>query len=114
MADAPENSSSGSNDRATVALVNAKLDTVLAKVEGHAKLTEQGFEDTQRQLDSLSGLPQVVTGVIKHAEQQDKRLDALEKRLEKGHEWRIGTLPLTLIAALSLAIAIITLVATLS
>lgn len=57
LADHTTDDSSGSKDRATVALVLSKVETVAEKVDGHKELTKLGFENVQRQLDDVRGLP---------------------------------------------------------
>lgn len=98
----------GSKDRATVALVNAKLDEVKAIVEGNAKVTEAHFETVRTRLDAVGGL----AGRMDTLEQKHTALEASVAHLERSRVYRTTTLPPILIGIAALAVAIITLVVT--
>lgn len=102
----PENGDTGSRDRATVALVNSKIDTVLATVEGNAAVTAAHFETIRTRLDSVSGLG----GRMDTIEQKHTALEAVVSAMERGRVYRTSTLPLILLGAGSLAASILALV----
>lgn len=92
MAETPESG----NERATVRLVAEMVGTVLAKIDGLAKLTEAQHEATQRQLSDVAGIPAKVA-----------QLDARVKALERAHAWRLGTLPLVVIGVLGILVTVV-------
>jgi hypothetical protein len=96
----------GSRDRATVALVNAKLDEVKAIVQGNAAVTDAHFETVRQRLDGLAGL----SGRMDTLEQKYTALQAIVSEIERGRVYRTNTLPLILIGVGSLVVAIIALV----
>jgi len=75
--------------RATVALVDAKVDTVLAEVRS-------GFKDVQRQLDAVAKVPERVA-----------RLEERVRDLERDSNWRRVNLPALLISAAALVVAVV-------
>ena len=88
-----------SGNRATVALLDAKLDTV--RVEQRL-----GFEGMQHQLDPLAGMPVTVADLKAQNRDQEKRITKLESVQTAGAEWRRTHLPALLIAAASLLASI--------
>ena len=97
------NGNGDSKDRATVALVNSKIDTVLAKVEGNAQTTDAHFETIKTRLDAVSGFG----GRMDTLEQKHVALEAVVSAMERGRVYRTSTLPLILIGLGSLAVAIV-------
>lgn len=89
-------------DRATVALVNAKIDTVLAKVQGNAETTAAHLETISTRLDSVSGLG----GRMDTVEQKVSALTNSVSHIEKARAYRSTTLPPILIGLASLLVAI--------
>jgi len=103
MADSPEQGNgSGSNDRATVALVAAEVREVKAIVAGHASTSAAELKGINSRLDGLSGVPAMVAD---HA----ARIAALEK----AQAWRSGTLPMVMLGVAMFIVAVITLVVSL-
>lgn len=85
-----------SKDRATVALVDAKLD-------GLKLLTEQGFGSLQRQLDTVAGLPAAVAKLDEKHTALARRVDIIEKDDERHIEWRKGAI----VTAITLTVGIL-------
>lgn len=113
----PIDHDSGSRDRATVALVNSKIDTVLAKVEGNAQTTEAHFETIKTRLDGLADIPAQIAAVDRRVtsrlDTHDHKITALEgvvSEFQRGRVYRTTTLPPILIGVASLAVAIIAVV----
>lgn len=102
--------SSGSKDRATVALVLSKVETVAEKVDGHKELTKLGFENVQRQLDDVRGLPTKVAELEQTVEGVVARVDQMEKRWTGRLEFRRANLPLIVCAGIASVVSIIELV----
>ena len=96
----------GNGDRATVALVNSKIDTVLAKVEGQRDTTRAQFETIKSRLDGLSSM----MGRLDTLEQKQTALEAQVSQLQRGHTYRTTYLPQLLIGVATLAVAIIAVV----
>lgn len=99
-------SDTGSKDRATVALVLAEVKTVTTLVEGHKDLTKLGFENVQRQLDAVAGLPAVVAA-------HEQRLGGLEawredeeRRGNTVRDSRRVNLPTVIIASIAALMSI--------
>ncbi len=67
-----------SPERATTAIVSAKLDTVLATMAGNHGETKANLADVQRQLDAVTFLPGVVSGLTSEVRQLDRRVTLLE------------------------------------
>lgn len=99
-------------NRATVALVDAKIDGL------HA-LVKAGFAGTQRQLDDLTGLPVRVAvleadlkALREREDQRDEdvalRLSAVEARRSALRTWRWNSLPMIL---LTLALVVVSAIA---
>ena len=65
--------------RATIAAVAATLD-------GLQRLTEQGFTDTQRQLNELKPLPGAISNLSERTLLSEQRITAVEKRLDEADE----------------------------
>lgn len=91
-------------ERATVALVNAKVATVDAKVDGLTDLIRAEFKDVQRQLAPIDALSSQVAGVHERQLLTEARLLVIEKDLEQTksaavarHRYRITDLPNILI-----------------
>lgn len=61
MSDQNGSGDSGSKDRATVALVDSKVDTVLAVVKGHAQTTAAKLDALTEKVDAQAGVPDRVT-----------------------------------------------------
>lgn len=100
------NGDTGSRDRATVALVNAKLDEVKAIVEGNARVTQAHFETVATRLDAVSGLG----GRMDTLEQKHTALEAVVAQMERRAVYRSTTLPPILIGLASLAVAVFAIV----
>lgn len=98
--------STGSRDRATVALVYAELKTVTTLVEGHKDLTKLGFENMQRQLDAVATLPAVVAGHQQRLESLEEWRDGEERRGNTVRDSRRVNLPLVLIAIVAACVSI--------
>lgn len=103
----------GSGNRATIALVNSKIDTVVAKLEGNAQVTEAHFETIKTRLDTLGDLPTRIDGVetrlnsrIDTEAHKTTALQALMSEMQGRREYRSKTLPpiLTGVAALIVAV----------
>lgn len=92
------NGDSGSKDRATVALVNAKLDEVKAIIEGHAGKTEVQLAAIVKGADGLASRLSAIEGeqramaisfmalrddYKRHKEASDERIEAQEA------SWRV-------------------------
>lgn len=97
------------------------LQLVAERIKSLSRLTEQGFDDMQRQLDDVRGLPKEVAALKERQEAherrvrdsqaaQDKRIDAMANADGRGSEWRRGSLPiilLTCVLALTSLVAVI-------
>jgi len=95
MADEKNGNNTGSNDRATVALV-------AEKVEGLKELTRAGFIDMQRQLDVLVTVPREVVELRGKHDSLERRVTTIERDDERGREWKRGPL-LVIVAGLGVA-----------
>lgn len=78
-------------DRATVALVAAKIDSL-------HELTRAEFAAVQRQLDMVTELPSAVSELRERVHALQERVDDLEGTATKSAEWRRGVLPMMFIA----------------
>lgn len=96
-----EDPGTGSNDRATVALVAAEVREVKAIVAGNSDTTAAEFRGLRTVLGPLALLPVQVAD-----------LSARVTALERAAGWRLGTLPAVLIGVASLIMTIVTLVVT--
>lgn len=76
---------SGSNDRATVALVAEKIDGLKA-------LTHLGFTNVQRQLDELVEVPRELVELRANHDALARRVGRIEHDNERHIEWRRGPL----------------------
>lgn len=101
------------NGRATVALVNAKVATVDAKVDGLVDLIRAEFKDVQRQLAPIDALSSQVAGVHERQLLTEARLLVIEKDLEQAkaktaerHRYRLADLPNILIGLGLFAVAL--------
>lgn len=113
------------SERVTLALVGER-------VESLRELVRAEFKDTQRQLDSLSGLPIIVHGLTERMLAADARMRDHEHKLaevaplkeqvrqheqkfeeqERRREFRVGPLIPNLIGMAGIAVAIVTLLVT--
>lgn len=93
-------SDQGNGERATNALV-------LAEIRGLRDFTDAKFTDVQRQLDSVSGLPVIVNGVIERMRSYEERVANLEAVNEKRREWRIGPGAANVIGMLGVIVAVV-------
>lgn len=84
--------------RATVALVDAKVD-------GLHDLIRAEFSATQRQLDDLKTLPVAVQSLVERMQHAETRITDLENDNDARQGWRKVTLPQILIGVVSLSIA---------
>lgn len=108
-ADEQENGT-GSKDRATVSLVNSKIDTVLAKIEGNAETTNAKLDGLRFRIDSYSALPAQVSGLQEQVRRHEDEIKAMKDADVKRHEYRIGPLTANLIGFVSVCVAVIALV----
>lgn len=97
---AADDSGQENGNRATVALVDAKVDTVLAEVRG-------GFKDVQRQLDLLAGLPVAHAALEKVVQAQGEDIAEL-KRAEDRRAIHWPTFLVSLLALCAAAYAALT------
>lgn len=97
----------GNGSRATVALVDAKVD-------GLHELIRAEFSATQRQLDELKNLPLAVQSVSDRVLYVEARLTELEKTNEARQGWRRVTLPGIVIGVIALTIAAANILVTLN
>lgn len=117
------NGDSGSRDRATVALVGAKVDEVKAIVAGQAATTNAHFETVKTRLDSFASL--LAERVAAEQRMADKiegvetramgRIDTVEQKvtaqaaiiaaMQRAREWRSSSLPTILIGVAALALS---------
>ena len=100
-------SSEENGSRATVALVNSKVETVDAKITGLHQLIEAEFE-------KLRPLPDAVHSLSERMGWVEKRITDLEKDNDSRQGWRKVTLPQILIGVVGLAIAVANIVVLLS
>lgn len=98
MAEPEGGNGTGSNDRATVALVAARLDEVKAIVAGHASTSAAELKSINQRLAGMVSIPQDVAD-----------LKARVAALEKAQAWRVGTLPMVLLGVAMLIVAVVTL-----
>lgn len=102
------------NGRATVALVNAKVETVDVKIDGVRTLIESEFKDIRLQLAGLGALDAKVDGMndrllllegrVATIERRNDSIDAVQK--DQRSYWR-DTFPTHLISAASFALAVV-------
>ena len=107
------NGDTGSKDRATVALVNAKLDEVKAIIEGHASTTRVQLESVVKSADGLAARVSAIESeqraqslafmalrddYARHKKESDERIDEAE---ERGRFWRRAWPPLFIAAVAS-------------
>jgi hypothetical protein len=93
-------SDQGNGERATNALV-------LAEVRGLRDFTDAKFTDVQRQLDTVSGLPLIVNGLVERMRSYEERIVDLEAVNEKRRAWRIGPGTANVIGMLGVIVAIV-------
>lgn len=105
-----ENGNGNGSGRATVALVDAKMDTVLAEVRG-------GFKDLQRQLDGLEPLRATVAALHERQTLSEVRIrdieqsDAMQATMdERRKAYRRGPLPTILISLFMAALGVLNVV----
>lgn len=108
-----DHSDNGNGERATVALVNAKVATVDAKVDGLSDLIRAEFKDVQRQLAPIEALSSQVAGVHERQLLTEARLLVVEKDLEQAkaraaerQRYRLADLPNILIGLGLFAVAL--------
>lgn len=106
----PLDDSTGSRDRATVALVYAELKNVTTLVQGHRDLTVLGFENVQRQLDSVSFLPAEFAKLKQDVRVLRERVDEMENSMRGRLEYRRVNLPVIVIGAVAALVSILELV----
>src|SRR5689334_8131861 len=92
-------SDDGNGERATIRLVAEMVKGVSVQVDALKTLTESQHADTQRQLDGVTGLPIIVSGMIKHSERQDERLTALETKGTRAFSTWVSVMALLIAAA---------------
>jgi len=90
----------GHVERATNALV-------LAEIRGLRDFTDAKFADVQRQLDSVSGLPVIVNGLMERMRSYEDRVSDLETINDKRREWRIGPGAANIIGMLGVIVAVV-------
>ena len=90
----PENGS-----RATVALVNSKVETVDAKIDGLHAVVAAEFEN-------LRGMPVAVASLTERVLHTEARITQIEKDNDERQGWRKGILPQILIGVVMATIAI--------
>jgi len=78
----------GSKDRATVALVGAKVDEVKAIIEGHVRWTQQAVETLQQRQDVLEETPATVAKMHESLVLLQARVVILERAEADGEERR--------------------------
>lgn len=98
-------SDQSNGDRATVALVNSKIDTVLARFEGQRETTNAQFETIKARLDALGGLH----GRLDTLEQKNTALEAQVSMLQRGHQYRTTYLPQILLGIAAIAVSVVAL-----
>lgn len=84
-----QNGDSGSKDRATVALVNAKLDEVKAIIEGHAKVTEAHLESIKTNAEGLGNRVTALEGEQRAMSLSFLALRDDHKRFKEEYDERI-------------------------
>lgn len=89
----------GNGTRATVALVDSKVATVDAKLDGLSDLIRAEFA-------RLEGLPVAVNSLTERMLHAEARITHIEKENDERQGWRKVTLPQILIGVVSLTIAI--------
>lgn len=107
MAAQEENIDTGSKDRATVALVNQKVDTVLAIVTGLDKTTNAKLDGMRESLAVLSGLPERVTRLEEQVKTVVTEQGDMQSDRQRDGEWMRSQFPALLIALLALLAAIV-------
>lgn len=85
-ADTGKHDENGNGNRATVALVDSKVDTIRVLVEG-------GFKDVQRQLDGLNTLPGQVGALHERQVLLEARVTVIEDADKTRRAFRWGPLP---------------------
>lgn len=111
-----DDANDGNGNRATIALVNSKIDTVLARVDGNAQVTEAHFETIKTRLDGLGDLPSRIDAVetrlngrIDTETQKVTALQSIVSEIQRGRVWRSTVLPQILIGLGTIALGIIAL-----
>ena len=89
--------------RATVALVNSKVETVDAKVDGLRDLVVSEFAQ-------LKGLPVAVAALTERVLHAETRITYMERQDDVRQGWRKVTLPQILIGLVMAAISILNIV----
>ena len=93
----------GNGGRATLAVV-------LAELRGLRDFSDAKFSDLQRQMDSVTGLPIIVNGLLERVKQHDEELEEIRRAEIRRREWRVGPLVANLIGFATVCIAIVALV----
>ncbi len=93
----------GNGTRATLALVDAKVDAARAEMGGLHELIRSEFKATQRQLDDLKNLPVAVSSLTERVLHAEARITQVEKENDARQGWRKVTLPQILVGLAGLA-----------
>lgn len=109
-----ENGNGLGGERATVALVNAKVATVQASVDGLSDLIRSEFKDVQRQLAPIESLSAQIAGLHERQIIYESRMLAVEKEQEAArqlvherHRYRLTNLPSILTGLGLLVLAVV-------
>jgi len=107
LADANGRDDNGSKDRATVALVDAKVAIVDAKMDGLTLLVTTEFRTIREDVRALAGVAGQVVKLEATSADHERRIATLEEDKEAAREYRRGQLPSILVAGGSAIIAIV-------
>jgi len=88
----------------------ATLAAVAATLDGLQKLTEQGFTDTQRQLNELKPLGQAMGNLAERTLLSEQRITALEKRADTEDEDKKSSRRTYVPTAITAVIGVMTLI----
>lgn len=80
----------GPGDRATVALVGAKVDEVKAIVAGHAAVTELSLDSIKEKIAPLADVPDRLTKVEARVGRLEEKDEDRDQTSERGREWKRG------------------------
>lgn len=86
-------------NRATIAIVNAKVGTVEAKVEGLGELIKSEFLATREAMEPLRGLPVEMAKLSGRTDALERRVENVENGSARKLNWRVMAV-ISLVSAL--------------